>query len=145
MLPAYHQNTSANALTVALGRTQSTRPTPLSHPVMTTIWLMPAKQFLLWGPIAPGWLHVQPITIELEQDEDGCYIVSDKVFAVYGVGDTPHEAQQDYIISLVDYYQLLSARSEENDPPSQSLFDHLRLYFNPSTSQIWYAPQTTRH
>jgi hypothetical protein len=129
-----HAYASANALTVALGLTQSTQPAPLSQPVMTTAWVMPVKQFLLLGTIAPGWRLVQPLAIQLEQDEDGCYVVSDKVFAVYGVGDTPLEAQQDYITSLIDYYELLAARAEENDPPSQSLFDHLRLYFNPSAS-----------
>lgn len=55
----------------------------------------------------------QQLQTNLERDENGCYLVSDNVSVVYGVGDTPVEAQQDYIVSLKEYLQLLAARGIE--------------------------------
>ena len=61
--------------------------------------------------IALGWRITQLLRVNLEQDEDGCYLVSDNVSVVYGIGDTRFEAEQDYIVSLIEYYQLLISLS----------------------------------
>jgi hypothetical protein len=89
-----------------------------------------ASQLLLRGRIAPGWMIVQPLPLLLEQDDDGSFLVSDDLFAVYGEGSVAVEALQDYIVSLIDYYQLLTARAAEYDPPAQALLRHLRLYLH---------------
>ena len=88
-----------------------------------------APQLPLLGHIAPGWRVIQPLLVTLERDEDGCYIVSDDEFAVYGDGSTRFEAIQDYILSLIDYYQLL-ARRVESDSATEALFRRLQLFLN---------------
>jgi hypothetical protein len=82
----------------------------------------------LSGSVAPGWTVVKPLTLTWEQDADGYYVLSDGLFGVYGDGDTSEKAQQDYITSLIDYYQLLAARAAEDDPLTCAQFDHLRQY-----------------
>jgi hypothetical protein len=97
----------------------------------------PAVPFLpliltFFGQIAPGWKVVMPLLVTLEQDEDGSYVVADDQFLVYGHGDTREQAISDYVVSLIDYYQLLSLRAESNQH-SQALFGWLRQYLRPST------------
>jgi hypothetical protein len=82
----------------------------------------------LSGRIAPGWTVVKPLALTWEQDADGGHVLSDGLFGVYGDGDTSEKAQQDYVTSLIDYYQLLAARATEDDPPARAQFDHLRQY-----------------
>jgi hypothetical protein len=89
------------------------------------LFLLPQRPLV--GEIAPGWKIVQPILLTLERDDDGCYIYSDDRFAVYGIGDTPAEALRDYILSLIDYHQILAAHAE-SDPPTQVLLHRLDLY-----------------
>jgi hypothetical protein len=90
-----------------------------------------STQFPLLGEIKPGWMLIRLLPLTLEEDDDG-YIVSDDRFLVYGDGDTPAEALQDYIEALVDYHEILSARSE-NDPSTQALFHQLRSYLLPTS------------
>jgi len=82
---------------------------------------------LLSGEIAPGWKIIEPLLVTIEQDEDGSYVVSEDLFAVYGVGDTPSDALRDYTVSLTDYYDLVSAQAK-GDGPTQSLFHRLQQY-----------------
>ena len=86
-----------------------------------------SAQFWLLGK-ALGWEFVQPLLVKLEKEEDGTLIVSDDVFAVYGVGDTESKAMQDYAVSLTDYYELLAERAREDDPATQALFLRLQSY-----------------
>lgn len=95
-----------------------------------------APSAYLGGRIAPGWKIVQLLPVRVEQDDDGCYIISDDLFAVYGEGSTRVEAQRDYVVALIDYYQLLSART--NDPLAQAQFRRLQRYLQPV-----YASQTS--
>jgi hypothetical protein len=81
----------------------------------------------LAGRIAPGWLIKRPLFIRIERDEDGSYLASDDQFAVYGEGDNAAHAVEDYVSSLIDYYQLLAARTE-CDQPTASLFGWLRIH-----------------
>lgn len=51
------------------------------------------------------------INIELDDDY---YIVSDDVFLVYGDGDTREAAMQDYLSSLIEFYEIVKDKSETN-------------------------------
>lgn len=84
----------------------------------------------LYGQIAPGWWLVQPLSVTIEHGGDGTYIVSDDLFLVYGVGDSLLEAMQDYVVSLIEYYQLLEARIDTN-PLNRPQFEHLQVYLHP--------------
>lgn len=53
------------------------------------------------------------LLITLEQDEDGLYLASDDQFAVYGDGETLAEALKDYIVSLIEYFEILAAHATE--------------------------------
>ncbi|MCZ7569917.1 MAG: hypothetical protein M5U01_15220 [Ardenticatenaceae bacterium] len=91
-----------------------------------------SQTVLLPGPIAPGWNLVQLLAVALEQDDDGYYIASDDLFVVYGEGETQTDALQDYIVSLIEYYQLLAAEAAPDNPPVLAQFHHLRRYLRPS-------------
>ena len=62
--------------------------------------------FPLRGRIHPGWELWRELWLTIEQDADGTYIVDDDVSVIYGAGDTRAEAVYDYILSLVEYYEL---------------------------------------
>lgn len=79
----------------------------------------------LVGRIAEGWELVQPLPIKSEWDGDLC-IVSDSLFSVYGDGDTEVSAQEDYVTSLIEYYQLLDGRAD--DVFTRALFQKLKRY-----------------
>jgi hypothetical protein len=65
------------------------------------------------------------LMLTLESDEQGSTVVSDEVFRVYGYGDTQQEALYDYIISLQEYYQILS---RHDDLPTRRLFAYLKSH-----------------
>ncbi|MDO8431435.1 MAG: hypothetical protein Q7S58_03400 [Candidatus Binatus sp.] len=83
----------------------------------------------------------QPITLILENDDNGGFIASDPYFAVYGEGVAPAEALRDYRSSLEDYFFLLkdeSATSPEDEQQFLKLkdfvdFDFPRLEFKGSS------------
>lgn len=83
----------------------------------------------LTGEIAPGWILVKPILITIERDVD-YMIVSDDVFAIYGVGDTFEDALDDYKVSLIDYFELISLRAEA-DVHTRFILNQLRKYLCP--------------
>jgi hypothetical protein len=101
----------------------------LSESAASTALELSVAQVFLYGEIAPGWAITQPLLVTFEQDEGGYYITSDDQFAVYGDGDTRAKALQDYVESLIDYYQLLAVRAQ-SDPPTRVLFHHLQLYLH---------------
>jgi len=124
--------TSANALSFTLWPAQGTHR---SRPASSVQPLDPGNvqpQLALLGPIAPGWEITQPLLVTLEADEDNCYIVSDDQFSVYGDGDSLADALQDYIVSLVDYYELLATRTAD-DLATSDLFHRLQSYLHPTT------------
>ncbi len=82
---------------------------------------------LLFGKIASNWEVTKALLVKIEQEEDGSYLVSEGLFAVYGVGDTSYDALQDYMTSLIEYYTLLSVRAEK-DIPTRTLFCQLQQY-----------------
>lgn len=79
----------------------------------------------LFGRIAEGWELVQPLPVSSEWDRNLC-IMSDDLFSVYGDGDTEAAARQDYITSLIEYYQLIESRA--NDVFTRALFQRLQRY-----------------
>lgn len=52
--------------------------------------------------------------------------MSDALFSVYGDGDTEASARQDYVTSLIEYYQLIEGRA--HDVFTQALFQKLQRY-----------------
>lgn len=86
------------------------------HPGHSTQSIIPdlPLQITLEGRIRSGWYAIQPITIYVEINEDGDCIMSDELFYIYGEGHTAKEAFDDYVTSLLDYYQLLLGRSNRN-------------------------------
>ena len=65
----------------------------------------------LLGRIAEGWELVQQLLVSSEWDGN-LYTMSDDLFLVYGDGDTAASAQEDYVASLIEYYQLLEGRAD---------------------------------
>lgn len=74
---------------------------------------MPAQPDLtphtLIGPIAEGWVLIKPITLTVERDEVGAYLASETVTTVYGYGESGPEAIQDYIQSLIEYFEIVDS------------------------------------
>ena len=85
-------------------------------------------QFGLFGHIKQGWEIISPLMLTIEQDENDYYVVSDNEFLVYGYGKTRLLAQKDYIISLIEYYQILE---KQEDPLTQAMFNYLQSYLSP--------------
>jgi len=90
---------------------------------LTTVPCAPSS--FLRGRIAEGWELVQPLPVSSEWDGDLC-IMSDALFSVYGDGDTEAAARQDYVASLIEYYQLIEGRA--NDVFTRALFQRLQRY-----------------
>ena len=70
-------------------------------------------QVALMGRIAEGWFAIKPIVLSVEYGQNGA-IVSDDFVAMYGVGQTLPLAVEDYIQSLIEYYELLSERVSDD-------------------------------
>lgn len=94
----------------------------------------PAPHFL-FGHLVPGWTFKLPYPVQIERDEEGSYVVSDDQFAVYGQGEDHSGAIDDYLISLVEYYEFMEAESAGH-PPTASVFRRLeRLITKPNPSE----------
>ena len=83
--------------------------------------------YVLHGEIRPGWTVVKPLLLTVERDEYGDFVYSDDTFNNYGEGPTQSSALADYVVSLVEYYELLEARAGA-DPCTDSVFSHLSQY-----------------
>jgi len=79
------------------------------------------------GGIDGEWKLLQPLSIVIEIDEDGDYIVSDKVFSRYGVGATVLEAFKDFISDLTTYYTIV-AESAAHNPAAAALLEEIQQY-----------------
>ncbi len=110
--------TFASVIRTPVRAVQSNQPANLS-----------ALHLFLKGNIAPGWEMREQFPIVMEQDEDKSFIVSDSLFAVYGVADTQQDAIDDFVTSLIEYYEILAAHT---DPPSQAQLQQLRFYVQPT-------------
>ncbi|MCC6458040.1 MAG: hypothetical protein IT328_24005 [Caldilineaceae bacterium] len=87
------------------------------------------NQIELVGNIAPGWKLIQPLSVSVEIDEEGQYLLVDEMFSIFGEGASLASAQRDLVISLIEYYTLIS---EYEDAPSQQLLGMLRKYLRPT-------------
>jgi len=96
-----------------------------SRTYLITLAPTPSETRMLVGPIAQGWTLNRPLIIVIEVDDDGTYLVSDDEFAVYGEGVNREEATHDYVVSLIEYFQLLESRAKQH-VPTAVLFDRLR-------------------
>jgi hypothetical protein len=81
---------------------------------------------------APGlqadWRFQRPLVVDIQRDEQGAYLISDDDFLVYGVGTTMHDAYRDFVVSLVEYYELVAA---SDDPYDQAELRRLQVYVQP--------------
>jgi len=128
-IPLYTADTSALSFPVFSMETVRSRDVlrrdflpPVTYGTFSTL-----IDSVLFGVIAPGWSLVKPLFITIEQDDDGCYLASDDLFAVYGVGDTPSDALQDYIQSLTGYYELVAEQAGQ-DALDLAVFHRVQRY-----------------
>lgn len=75
--------------------------------------------------ISDGWETVGTLYLTVEQDEGRDFITFDDRISVYGEGHTVDEALRDYLDSLIEYYELLEARSSTN-VHNQALFNAVK-------------------
>jgi hypothetical protein len=94
----------------------------------TTSSFISQAQFSLSGQIIPRWEIIQPLLLTVEHDDDGSYLVNDDLFGVYGDGSSVSEALTDYMISLGDYYEILSVKAREDDKLVRAQFERLQRY-----------------
>lgn len=109
--------TVADSQTVAIGSTSGDLPIrtyPFEIPIV--------------GRIHRDYQFTKPISLIVERDDDGSYVLSDEIFGVFGNAFTLKDAVQDYISAFIGYYELLSAHQ---DAPSVALFQELKRYFQP--------------
>lgn len=80
-------------------------------------------------PLPATWQLTRPLWLNVEQDGNGLFVISDDVFVMFGTGNTEEEALHDYVATLIEYYELLS---QKNDEPTKKLFWHLQTYLRPA-------------
>jgi hypothetical protein len=125
MAAALLSYSSADSTVMEVWETETTTQ-PITE-AQASAFSFPLGQFLLVGIIGPGWQILQPLLITLEQDEDGSYLASEDLFGVYGEGSTPSEAVEDYLVSLIDYYQLIGTRVDDTSF-ARTMFARLQRY-----------------
>lgn len=121
------------------------RPWGQVHP-RQNIFPIPKVNFVqiyLVGEIPGNLVVLQPLQVNIEQDEDGAYVASDDLFLVYGDGDDRYSAIKDYALSLVEFYRLLEKGSATNIF-DKKLFDYLQTYLQPKPLRGYDAIQTNR-
>jgi len=99
----------------------------------------------LYGDLSSINYHVvQPLSINIEQEDDGTYVVSDDVFMVYGSGDDRVQAINDYAVSLSELYEILEREAASNDLVKRQ-FAHLQTYIQPKQKRGHDAVQAERN
>ena len=91
--------------------------------------LVDASEHIRLGPgvLARGWRLIKALVLRIERDEDGRFVASDDIFAIHGDGETRDAAIRDYVQTLIEYFDLLIARTA-GDEPTTALFRHLNRY-----------------
>ena len=60
-------------------------------------------------------LHLfSPLGLNIDQEIDGTFVISDDIFLVYGEGDSRASAISDYVVSLKEFYYILKEGSKNN-------------------------------
>lgn len=63
---------------------------------------------ILLGPLDSHYQLVAPLSVSVEIDEEGWYIVSDDLFSQYGDGPTQQQAEDDFRSTLAEYLELVT-------------------------------------
>lgn len=100
-------------------------------------------QAYLVGRIHPDLFIVEPLQINIEQEEDETYVVSDDLFLIYGSGKDQADAMKDYVLSLVEFYQLVEKNASSN-PFDKKLLTHLQTHIQTRPLRGYDAIQTDR-
>jgi hypothetical protein len=122
------ETATPSSLFFSFGAAQISKRDEILYPANhASLVLLNSQPDVLLGIIKPKWEIIRPLMLTIEQDKDGYYIISDDDFLVYGYGKTQFLARQDYIISLIEYYQLLE---KQEDHPTQAIFNSLQSYLS---------------
>ena len=84
----------------------------------------------LLGPLGHRWLIVQPLSVEIEIDSEGWFVLSDDVFLVYGEGATLEAAWEDYRSSSVEYCDMVK-RDAPASAQTQAQYEQLTTIIRP--------------
>jgi hypothetical protein len=84
----------------------------------------------LLGPLGSRWRIVQPLSVEVELDSEGWFVLSDDVFLVYGEGTTLESAWEDYRASLVEYCDIVK-RDAPASAQVQAQYEQLTTIIRP--------------
>ena len=77
-------------------------------------WLTETSRFVTIGLFYPGWFLRKPLLGIVERDQAGHYFVSNETLCLYAVGFTRDEALEEFKSTIIDNYQLLEARAEQD-------------------------------
>lgn len=86
-----------------------------------------AVSAVLLGEIRPGWSLIKTLQIDFDVEDDGLILAFDNEFFMYGSGQSVEDAMDDYINSLIEYYQVVE-RSSRGHIPSRGLLEKLQNY-----------------
>jgi len=84
-------------------------------------------QAYLYGDIHPDYFMIQPLQINIEEEDDGTFVISDDIFLVYGYGRDRLKALKEYVSSFIDYFELVQRNSDQNQF-DKKLLTHLQTY-----------------
>lgn len=70
---------------------------------------------------------IRPLPVEMQQDEDGWWVVSDLSFSVYGDGADRDSAVRDFMRSLAETYDLVQLSSDRSDADMR-LYNEMRHF-----------------
>jgi hypothetical protein len=87
---------------------------------------------LFSGKVRNDWVINQPVPLVLERDEDDSYILSEDVFHIYGQGSSIDEAREDFIVALVEYYEILKKYADEDDASRELLEKFTQAWLPPA-------------
>ncbi len=98
-----------------------------TQPVSATAYTTLSDELL------PGWQIRRPISVRIEIDDEGRFVVSDLISVVYGEGETAAAALDDYKRSLIEYYTMTATEEDEGDPFAHQQMEQFRLHLLPAS------------
>ena len=136
MIARYPSSATASALVLPIGTTSWSRNAKFREAVITPISNLSrinrSTVVPVQGRIAPGWIVSEPLMVTVEETPNGEFVASDDLIFVYGVGNSHAEAFSDYLTSLVEYYELVALRADD-DRPARELLHSVQRYIRPET------------
>ncbi len=88
------------------------------------------QPYALKGYLGNDWHIHQALSLELEREASGWYIISDSEFFVYGDGPTIVAAWEDYLSSLREFCCLVREAAPRR-PENRAQYQHLLTYIRP--------------